>query len=675
VIVFSQSLEEHHQHLLQVFERLSQYGLVTQKAKCEFFTAKVKYLGLEFTPDGYAPPSQVVPKMESFPVPRNKKDIQKFLGAIGYYRSHIPHLGNVAAPIYELLQNQHRFKWTDECQAAFDKLRLLLKQRIPLVAFTGEGSIVLQTDASQIAVGAVLLQDGKPVEFYSKKFNPAEQRYPTYEREAAGMVFAMVHFKPLLVGHFFKLQTDHKPLLAWRNRPPATERQARLMTKIQDLDFEIEYLEGDKNVLADLMSRPFDETKAPLEQVVQSFQCAGLKAQFISDDFLAAQKQEYDNDKFRHRDQIKLIGDLLYLVDESQNPRLLVPKSYVDTVINCIHQIGHPGRLRTTKLIQQHYFWPTMSRDVVRVIKHCVPCQLNKVLRKAKRPPLTFYATKRFQMVHIDLVGPLKNSRRGNKYILTLMDRYSRWFECAPLRTITAENVAEKFVSVWVSRYGVPDVIISDQGTQFESSIFSQMCTLLGIKRSRTTPYHPQANGMLERAHSTLKNSLRSLTHGKYDWEQKLPLALLAMRSAINPSGLSAAQVLFGENISVPGVWFRHPLSIDTSDITIFALSLYERMSEIHSYLMQSVPPELNEDGCKDEEQPNLFPYEYAFVRQPFMVGSLMPKYTGPYKVESVKGPVVTLIINGASQNINVDRLKPAFGAQPRDDQPSEDDE
>jgi len=666
VIVFSQSLEEHYEHLRTVFSRLSLYGLVTQKAKCEFFTAQVKYLGLEFTPSGYCPPRLVVPKMESFPVPGSKKDVQKFLGAIGYYRSHIPHLGKIAAPIYDLLKSQNRFKWTEDCQVAFDKLRSLLQLRIPLVAFTGEGDIVLQTDASQIAVGAVLLQNGDPVEFFSKKFLPAEQRYPTYEREAAGMVFSMVHFKPLLIGHYFRLQTDHKPLLAWKNRPPATERQARLMTKIQDLNFDIEYLEGEKNVLADLMSRPFDETKAPLEDVLHSFQLHGLKAEFISEDFIAKQKQEYKDSSFRHKDSIKEIGNLLYLVDEANTPKLLVPKDFTDMIIDCVHQIGHPGRLRTTKLLQQHYFWPTLSRDVVRVIKHCVPCQMNKVTKKSKRTPLSFYATQRFQIVHIDIVGPLKTSRYKNKYILTMLDRYSRWFECTPLRTITAENVAEKFVSIWISRFGVPEIIISDQGTQFESQVFAQMCTVLGVKRSRTTPYHPQSNGMLERAHSTLKNSLRSLTHGQYDWEQKLPLALLAMRSAVNPSGLSAAQILYGENVAVPGLWFEHPVSVSTTDITVFALSLTERMSEIHSHLLQAIPAK-EVPRTSDIEQPNLFPYEFAFVRQPFIVGSLMPKYTGPYKVLATNGPVITLDINNEAQNLNVDRLKPAYGAKPQE--------
>ena len=237
VIIFSNTLTDHVKHLEAVIRRLSDYGLIIQERKCSFFMNCIQYLGFEFDIGGYRPLPRVLPQFKDYAVPTDKKSVQKFLGAVNFYRSHIPDLATLAAPLYDLLRKGVKFVWTSSCQKAFHLLCHFLSSRITLVPFRDGGDIVLQTDASSVALGAVLLQDGKPVEFYSRKLSNVEQRYPTYEREAAAMVSAMLHFRPFLIGRHFILQTDHRPLLAWRNKMPETKRQARLWVKVQDLDY------------------------------------------------------------------------------------------------------------------------------------------------------------------------------------------------------------------------------------------------------------------------------------------------------------------------------------------------------------------------------------------------------------------------------------------------------
>jgi cleavage and polyadenylation specificity factor subunit 1 len=136
----------------------------------------------------------------------------------------------------------------------------------------------------------------------------------------------------------------------------------------------------------------------------------------------------------------------------------------------------------------------------------CDICQANKKSRIPKRVWQKFPITSRFKTVHVDLVGPLQKSTRGKIYIFTMIDRYSRWLEAVPLTNMKAIDCAESFYQVWVTRFGVPETVVSDQGTQFESFIYNDMLNRLGANHVRTTSYHPQANGKVERAHSTIKN-------------------------------------------------------------------------------------------------------------------------------------------------------------------------
>ena len=232
-----------------------------------FMVPQITCLGMEFNANGYRPVETCMPKIENYSAPRDKKGVQKFLGVINYYRSHIPNLASIAAPLYRLLNKQVKYEWLDLEQEAFDMLKVLFKQRLRLYPLSTTGKIELFTDASDVACGAVLTQDEKPIEFYSRTFSQVECRYSTFERETLAMVTSILHFRNILIGTPFTLWTDHKPLISWLVRPAKTERHLRWLVKLQDYQFEIKHIDGDKNVLADLMSRPDGLTKVDCQRL------------------------------------------------------------------------------------------------------------------------------------------------------------------------------------------------------------------------------------------------------------------------------------------------------------------------------------------------------------------------------------------------------------------------
>ena len=527
---------------------------------------------------------------------------------------------------------------------------------VPLIP---NSNLVLQTDASTVACGAVLLQDHSPVEYYSRKFNQAEQRYSTFEREAAAMTSAIRHFRPILQGHYFEVQTDHKPLLQWKNKPPESERHARMIVKIQDLNFNIKYILGEENALADLLSRPPGQAVSSFQSLYDSLQLNALQMTVLTEDLMNAQTNDFVNSLDLNKDQVVEIDGFLYTLHTGK-PKLLVPPAFQLDIIKLIHDVGHFGRKRTVKAVALNHWWPSITKDCANYVKHCQICQRFKPTPKPRREYLQFPETSRFRTVHIDLVGPLRQTSRGNTSILTVMDRCSRWLEAYPMTSTTSFACAKRFITEWIPRFGLPDRIISDQGRQFEAHLFNIVCNRLGIKRNRTTAWHPETNGVLERAHGTLKNCLRCLAQSTQEWDEVLPMALLAMRTAINDSGVSPSLVVYGEQLALPrGVLDPTMVTYD-ENMPHFVNQLFANIQLIREKLLH-VP---------EVEQVNdhyTFPTEYAFLREPQVRPSLEAKWLGPYPVVDVFYPVIRLLVEGQEKNVNIDLVKPAYILQPEE--------
>ena len=249
------------------------------------------------------------------------------------------------------------------------------------------------------------------------------------------------------------------------------------------------------------------------------------------------------------------IGNNDLFVDVSNGPaRPFVPAAFRRHIFQVIHGLGHPGVQRTVKTICAKFVWPNIRAETALWARQCIDCQRAKITRHTVPPIGNFTVpAKRFAHIHADLVTmPPSN---GFTHLLTIVDRFSRWPVAVPIKDIAGDTVIDALTHNWISAYGVPEVITTDRGSQFTSCIWTQLLTTWGIKHIKTTAYHPESNGMVERLHRRLKESLIALGNNeRARWYWKLPMAMLALRTTVKKD-LDAApsDLVYGGPVTVPG--------------------------------------------------------------------------------------------------------------------------
>ncbi|GBL72554.1 Retrovirus-related Pol polyprotein from transposon 412, partial [Araneus ventricosus] len=332
--------------------------------------------------------------------------------------------------------------------------------------------------------------------------------------------------------------------------------------------------------------------------------------------------------------------------------RPYVPASFRKTVFQSLHNLSHPGIRATKRLIGQRFVWPSMQKDITNWTRSCLDCQRSKVIRHTSSPLQSFHLpSARFDHVHLDLVGPLPPSDNC-EYLLTCIDRFIRWPEAVPISDISAETVARAFISQWISRFGLPSIITTDQGRQFESNLFSLLSKLLGVQKIRTTPYHPPSNGIVERFHRSLKQSLRC--HASTKWTESIPVVSLGLRTALKEDlQCTSAELVYGSTLKLPAEFFETPsLNVEPHQ---FLKNLRNVMDQLKPVSTAS------HDRQKVFVHPALGTCTHVFVRHDAVKKPLQAPYDGPYCVLRRTDKTFTIEKNGKESTINIDRVKPAF--------------
>jgi transposase InsO family protein len=641
LLVFANSKEQQVQRLKALLQRLREFGLSVNDKKCTFLSQSIHFLGYLITPDGYEPIPDRVNAISTSPTPTNIAQVRRFIGMANFYRQHIPQFARLMTPLYDI---KEPFVWSDASETAFNSIKRTLSQVALLQPPNPSLTYHTFTDASNNAVGATILQQGKPLAYYSSRLTATEKRYSTFDREALAVVKALKAYKHWFLGATVVVHTDHKPLLGFLQMKDPSPRQSRWIESLSQLNITWKHEPGAQNSAADFLSRP--QEPDIIHVTATSLHSIGPPEWTR---ILANYQPQPDEESSL---QLERINDIWFDTSKGK-PRVVVPPQLHKECFNLIHNTSHFGVKKTLNLMRSRFIWSTMRRDVARWCAECQPCQISKPSLSCPRIPLSFAVHERFHTVHIDIVGPLPVSRAGKQYLLTMVDRFTRWIEAIPIANISSETCAKVFLENWVCRYGVPAKVVSDQGTQFESSIFTSLLKRLSIERHRTTAYHPQSNGAVERAHRTLKQCLRAISDRRTCWEEALPLVLLAMRtSTCESTQFPPSQLVLGGEIRLPAD-FLAPIESQAMTQEEFAKCLWSEIDQDTSTASENQPERIAQEVNKCPK--------WVWLKQPpGHHGSLKPLYTGPFEVLRQDSTVVTINLNGKQTRVNIDRLKPA---------------
>ena len=557
---------EHLNNLHDVLSRLEQAGMRVKKNKCAFLLPQVDYLGHRISHSGLHPTEEKVRAIVEAPVPHNVSQLKSFLGMLNYYSKFLSNLSTVLAPFYNLLQKNVVWQWGTAQQKAFSEAKKLLVSSKVLVHFDADKPLFLSCDASPYGVGAVLshkLDDGleHPVAYASRSLTPAERKYSQLDKEGLAIIFGVKRFHHYLLGRKFTIYSDHKPLqhLFGRLRaipPMASARIQRWALTLSAYDYEISYKPGKEQASADLLSRlPLPdcpkETPTPADTIllIESLQTspttfAHIRSWTSRNPLLSKVRKmllqgwQITTDEAlkpfqRRKDELSVQdGCILW------GSRVVIPPPGRQKVIDKLHA-AHPGISRMKSLARSYVWWPGIDEDLKAKVKNCRQCQESQ-----KHPPAVpmqnwEWPAQPWSRLHIDYAGPYQG-----KMILVVVDAHSKWIEASIVNSATTATTIQKLRTMFAT-HGLPQAVVSDNGSVFTSSDFEEFMQMNGIRHIRTAPYHPASNGLAERAVQTLKEGLQKLTSGCL--ETKLSRFLFQYR--ITPhttTGQAPAQLLIG---------------------------------------------------------------------------------------------------------------------------------
>lgn len=664
IIIISDSFEKHMEILEKIFSRLFDAGLTVNKEKCKFCRSELRYLGYVVDKFGLRVDPEKVEAILRIPRPSCVKEVRSFIGMASWYRRFIPDFSARINPLCQLLRKNSKWNWNSECEASFHSVKEYLISAPLLQCPDFSLPFIVQTDASNYGLGAVLSQESDQGErvicYLSRSLTKQERAYSTTEKELLCVVWALEKLRPYLEGTSFTVVTDHHSLIWLHNLKEPNGRLCRWAVRLQQFDFKIIHRKGKDHVVPDLLSRsvPVIDSITP-EEDHSDFDINTVKDKWylsmrskILDSPLNFPQWRVENDKiFKY---VKC--DFSMLSGDDLNWKLVVPKENRSSVIHAIHCVptsGHPGVFKTYKKICERYFWPKMRSDVSCFVKKCKICIGHKSVQKSpagllgSRPTIT----KPFQMLSIDLMGPLPRSTKGYSFIFVISDYFSKFVLTFPLRSANALKICEHLENDVFLLFGVPKYIIADNGTQFRGKHFTDLCNKYKVKMLFNALYHPQHNPV-ERVNRVVKTTLSCYVQENHrKWDLFLPSASCAIRTLVHEvTGFTPYFINFGREHIIRGD--LHDITIPDKNINVVRDNVDLNRSGNFLHLYNKVKEKLERAYRASEGRYNLRrrPVEYNVGdivwhknhalsnKSKFFSAKLSPRYVGPFRIKSKLG-------------------------------------
>ncbi|KAJ3684964.1 hypothetical protein LUZ61_014128 [Rhynchospora tenuis] len=535
ILVYSQSLEDHVQHVQTVLHILLDNQLKAKFSKCEFGTTTVEYLGHIITSKGVSTDPRKVDSMINWPTPKSVKELRGFLGLTGYYRKFVKDYGLISKPLTDLTK-KNAFAWSSQAQVAFDTLKHAMTTTPVLTLPDYAKQFVIETDASALGMGAVLMQDNRPIAYLSKSLGVKNQGLSTYEKELLALITAVKKWKHYLLGQPFVIRTDQISLKHLLEQKVTNALQHKSLCTLLGLDYKIEYKKGKDNKVADALSRVQGQNWHILAQSAE-----GLSVSEILPQWTHELIQSYEGDKWAEEIKNKALlhanepnpiyslqqGILRYkgrlCVGSAGNWRNKIMQSLHDSSIG-----GHSGINVTYHKLKRYFYWPQLKQFVHDYITSCHTCQINKGEHTAYPrllQPLPI-PSEAWQSLGLDFITGLPKSM-GKDVILVVVDRFTKYgYFIALAHPFTASTVAQAFLDNIYKLHGLPQNLISDRDPIFTSTFWRELMCKIGVQLNLSTTYQPQSDGQTERLNQCLEQYLRCMVfeHQK-KWCKWLPLA------------------------------------------------------------------------------------------------------------------------------------------------------
>ncbi|XP_022816983.1 uncharacterized protein K02A2.6-like [Spodoptera litura] len=588
ILITGETRSEHLSRLHQVLAKLQDAGLTLQKEKCMFFKDEVNYLGYVINKDGLHKSPQKIKAMIEAPVPSNINQLQSFLGLVNYYRNFVPNASSILSPMYELLKKSSRWCWTQKHDEAFTAIKSCLASDQVLAHFNPEATIILTVDASPVGLSAILSQvetdrSERPISFASRTLNAAEKRYSQIQKEATAIIFGVRRFHQYLYGRSvpFILRTDHKPLLSifgpHRGIPEVSaNRLQRYALFLSGYNYQIEYVRSANNS-ADFLSRAClpegagtDRDMRGVDTTLPDLDRASY-INFVLEGSLPVTLKTLRDATGTDSTLRKVIDFVLNgwprkMSDEGVKPfhACRTQLSYENGCIMRGHKVVIPEKLRTKILMELHQshlgivktkaeararvWFPGIDAALERLIGSCDVCMQSRP--SPARAPIAHweYPPTPFYRIHIDFLGPISGST-----FLVVVDAYSKWVEVYNMKCNTSTSATIDKLYEFMSRFGIPHTLVSDNGTSFKSHDFEAFCRVNGISHVTSPTYHAASNGQAESYVKIIKKGIKtSLLSGNSarNLNNNLLKFLFDYRNSVHTlTGLSPAELVYGRKL------------------------------------------------------------------------------------------------------------------------------